>query len=100
MSTQITTEQIKKLRDDTGISVMQCRRALEEAEGDMDKARAILKKTSSDIALKKVNREVKKRTTNLYGIPDLVDAAKAGTKQSENCTLCLTEGKSAKSLLI
>src|SRR3989344_4151271 len=59
MSTLITTEQIKKLRNDTGISVMQCRRALEEAEGDMDKARAILKKTSSDIALKKVNREVK-----------------------------------------
>ena len=59
MSTQITTEQIKKLRNDTGISVMQCRRALEEAEGDTDKALAILKKTSSDIALKKVNREVK-----------------------------------------
>ena len=59
MSTQITTEQIKELRDATGISVMQCKRALEEALGDMKKAIAILKKTSSDIALKKVNREVK-----------------------------------------
>ena len=59
MSTQITTEQVKELRDSTGISVMQCKRALEEAEGDMKKALAILKKTSSDIALKKVNREVK-----------------------------------------
>jgi len=59
MSTQITTEQIKELRDTTGISVMQCKRALEEAEGDMNKALAILKKTSSDIALKKVSREVK-----------------------------------------
>jgi len=59
MSTQITTEQIKELRDATGISVMQCKHALEEAEGDMKKALAILKKTSSDIALKKVNREVK-----------------------------------------
>ncbi len=58
-STQITTEQIKELRDATGISVMQCKRALEEAEGDMKKALAILKKTSSDIALKKVDREVK-----------------------------------------
>lgn len=57
--TKITTEQVKELRDATGISVMQCRRALEEAEGDMTKALAILKKTSSDIALKKVNREVK-----------------------------------------
>ncbi|HEY4513537.1 MAG TPA: translation elongation factor Ts [Candidatus Paceibacterota bacterium] len=59
MPIQITTEQIKELRDSTGISVMQCKRALEEAEGDMKKALAILKKTSSDIALKKVNREVK-----------------------------------------
>ena len=56
MSTQITTELIKELRDQTGISVMQCKRALEEAEGNMDKALAILKKTSSDIALKKQDR--------------------------------------------
>jgi elongation factor Ts len=56
---QITTELIKELRDATGISVMQCKRALEEADGDMTKALAILKKTSSDIALKKVDREVK-----------------------------------------
>ncbi len=59
MFTSITTEQIKELRDATGISVMQCKRALEEAEGNLKKALAILKKTSSDIALKKINREVK-----------------------------------------
>lgn len=58
MPIQITTEQIKELRDSTGISVMQCKHALEEAEGDMKKALAILKKTSSDIALKKVGRLV------------------------------------------
>lgn len=58
-STIITTEQVKELRDATGISVMQCRRALEEADGDPKKALAILKKTSSDIALKKMSREVK-----------------------------------------
>jgi len=59
MATQITTELIKELRDSTGISVMQCKRALEEAEGDTNKALAILKKTSSDIALKKMSREAK-----------------------------------------
>jgi len=58
-STNITIELVKELRDATGISVMQCKRALIEAGGDMKKALAILKKTSSDIALKKVNREVK-----------------------------------------
>lgn len=59
MSDKVTAEQVKDLRESTGISVMQCKRALEEADGDMKKALAILKKTSSDIALKKINREVK-----------------------------------------
>lgn len=59
MPTKITTELIKELRDATGISVMQCKNALAEAEGNLEKALAILKKTSSEIALKKVNREVK-----------------------------------------
>jgi len=59
MSLVITTELVKELRDATGISVMQCKSALEEAEGDMKKALAILKKTSSDIALKKADRQVK-----------------------------------------
>ncbi len=59
MSTQITTELVKELRDKTGISVMQCRKALEEALGDMEKAIAILKKTSASIAEKKMGREAK-----------------------------------------
>jgi elongation factor Ts len=59
MSVNITTELVKELRDATGISVMQCKKALEEAEGDMNKALAILKKTSGDIALKKKDREAK-----------------------------------------
>jgi elongation factor Ts len=59
MPVQITTELIKELRDATGVSVMQCKRALEEAEGDMKKALAILKKTSADIAMKKADRAAK-----------------------------------------
>ena len=59
MSQEITLSLIKELRDATGISVMQCKNALEEAEGDMKKALAILKKISSDIALKKAGREAK-----------------------------------------
>src|SRR5574337_356609 len=55
----ITAEQVKALRERTGISVMQCRRALEEAEGDADRAVEILKKTSADIALKKADRVAK-----------------------------------------
>ena len=55
----ITSEQIKELRDQTGVSVMQCKKALEEAEGDMEKAVMILKKKSTEIASKKSDREVK-----------------------------------------
>ena len=52
----ITTETIKSLREQTGVSVMQCKKALEEAGGDMEKAKVILRKQSSAIASKKSDR--------------------------------------------
>ena len=54
----ITSAQLKELRDKTGISVMQCKKALEEAGGDMDKAVIILKKKRSEAAEKKSDREL------------------------------------------
>jgi elongation factor Ts len=54
---QITTEQVKELRDKTSVSVMQCKKALEEAGGDMEKALLILKKKSTELAAKKSDRE-------------------------------------------
>jgi len=54
----ITTEQIKELRDLTGVSIMQCKKALEETNGDKEKALLVLRKKSSDIALKKGDREL------------------------------------------
>ncbi|MDE2031320.1 MAG: translation elongation factor Ts [Patescibacteria group bacterium] len=59
MSIQITAELVKKLRDATGVSIMQCRNALEEASGDMEKALIILKKKSGAIAMKKADRDAK-----------------------------------------
>lgn len=55
---EITSAQLKELRDKTGISVMQCKKALEEAGGDMDKAVIILKKKRSEAADKKSDREL------------------------------------------
>ena len=52
----ITTETIKSLREQTGVSVMQCKKALEEAGGDVEKAKVILRKQSSAIAGKKSDR--------------------------------------------
>jgi elongation factor Ts len=62
----ITTEQIKELRDSTGISVMQCKKALEEALGDMEKAIVILRKKSGEIASKKGDRTFKAGVVQAY----------------------------------
>lgn len=62
----VTTEQIKELRELTGVSVMQCKQALEEAEGDMDKARIILQKLSSKAASKKADRDLGSGTVASY----------------------------------
>src|SRR3989344_1559207 len=53
---EISTETVKALREQTGVSIMQCRKALEEAGGDSEKALIILRKKSSDIASKKSDR--------------------------------------------
>lgn len=62
----ISTDQIKALREQTGVSVMQCRKALEEANGDMEKAVVILRKKSSDIAAKKSDRTLGAGTIVAY----------------------------------
>jgi len=49
---------LKNLRDQTGISVMQCKKALEEAGGDVEKALVILRKKSGAAADKKANRDL------------------------------------------
>lgn len=66
MSQTITTEQVKKLRDQTGISVMQCKKALEEAGGDMEKALVIIRKKSGEIAAKKGDRTFKAGAVQAY----------------------------------
>ena len=53
---EITTDIIKALRDETGVSIMQCKKALEEARGDIEKAKVILRKQSAAIASKKADR--------------------------------------------
>ncbi len=56
MSKEISMEEIKALRDETGVAVMQCKKALEDAGGDMEKARMMLRKKSGEIAAKKGDR--------------------------------------------
>lgn len=51
-------ETLKELRDATGVSIMQCKKALEEAGGDIEKAKLILRKVSSSVASKKADRSL------------------------------------------
>lgn len=52
-------DQVKELRDKTGISIMQCKKALEDANGDMDKAIIFLQKKGAETAAKKAERTLK-----------------------------------------
>ena len=54
----VTTESIKELREMSGVSIMQCKKALEEAGGDMEKAKVLLAKKGSQIAEKKADRDL------------------------------------------
>lgn len=55
---KITTNDIKALREETGVSVMQCKKALEEAGGDMKKAKEALREISKATAQKKGERSL------------------------------------------
>jgi len=63
---KITTEIIKQLREMTGVSVMQCKKALEEVGGDIAKAGAILKKHSVEFVAKKAERALKAGAIGSY----------------------------------
>lgn len=63
---EITSAQLKELREKTGISVMQCKTALTEAGGDMDKAVIILKKKRSEAADKKSDRTLGAGAVGVY----------------------------------
>ena len=61
----VTTDTIKKLRDETGVSVMQCKKALEEAGGDVAKALVILKKKGAEASAKKADRTVPRNAPSI-----------------------------------
>jgi elongation factor Ts len=66
----ISIDQIKKLRKETGISISECKKALEEAKGDFNLAKEILKKWGKEFAQKQSKREVKEGIIATYLHPN------------------------------
>ncbi len=52
----ITAAEVKKLRTQTGAGMMDCKKALQESEGDMDKAVEILRLKGQKVAAKRSDR--------------------------------------------
>lgn len=62
----ITTEMIKQLREATGAGILDCRTALENSNGDFDKALDFLREKGLATARKRSGRQVSEGTIELY----------------------------------
>ena len=62
----VTTEQIKELREATGAGILDCRKALEQANGDFDKAVDFLREKGLATAAKRSDRDASEGTVELY----------------------------------
>lgn len=62
----ITAQQVKQLRDQTGAGMMECKKALSEAEGDLNRAVTILRERGLAAAAKKADRETREGIVGEY----------------------------------
>lgn len=63
---EISAEKVKELRQRTGIGVMECKEALEETAGDIEKAIAVLRKKGYARAQEKMAREASQGLVHAY----------------------------------
>src|SRR5450756_3196368 len=78
---KITAEMVKLLREQSGAGVMECKRALEEADGDIDKAAAVLRERGQAAAAKRAGREANQGQVSSYIHP----GGKIGVLIEVNC---------------
>lgn len=62
----ITTEMIKQLREKTGAGILDCRKALEQNDGDMQKALDFLREKGLAMAAKRADRKASEGVVELY----------------------------------
>lgn len=77
----ISAQDVKKLRDMTGASMMQCKKALEESNGNFEEAKKIMQKSGSKIAEKKGDRATAEGMIGSYIHTD----GKSGVLVEINC---------------
>ena len=77
----ISAEVVRHLREETGAGMMDCKSALVEAQGDMEKARDVLRKKGLATAAKKASRAA----TDGAIAAHIVDGGKAGVIVEVNC---------------
>ena len=78
---EITASTVGKLREMTGAGMMDCKRALTEAAGDLDKAVEILRKSGAASAAKKATRDAKEGVIAQHIVP----GGKSGVLLEVNC---------------
>lgn len=78
---EITAEMVKALREKTGVGIMECKNALNEAQGDSDKAVEILRKKGIAAASKKAGRTAVEGVVEAY----IHAGSKIGVMVEINC---------------
>jgi len=77
----ITASQVKELRDKTGAGMMDCKKALTEADGDFEKAIEILRKKGASVAAKRADRAAKEGVV----LTKILDDGNTGLILEVNC---------------
>jgi len=91
----VNIDLVKQLREETGISLADCKKALEESEGQMDKAKEYLKKRGQAVAAKKTDRAVGSGIIDTY----VHSSGRLGVMLEINCeTDFVARGEDFKSL--
>jgi elongation factor Ts len=78
---EITVDQIKALREQTGVGILDCRKALEDANGDFDLALENLRAKGLATAAKRADREASEGIVELYSHGD----GRVGVMVEINC---------------
>ena len=78
---QISAKTVKELRDKTGVGMMDCKKALDETGGDMQKAMEYLRKKGAALAAKRAEREAREGVI----VVKINGAANAGVILELNC---------------